>query len=264
MADRGRDWALITGASSGIGRALARQLVRRGLAVILTGRSRQRLDEIDRECQRLAPSVRVAADLAQPAERANLAAEALAALGESDRLRFVVHCAGSGDPAPGFDELPVAALEQAMSINVTAALDLTQRLLVRMSEVPASRLLLVGAGIADRAQPGTGAYGISKQALARLFEQMLVDFDYAGDPNRPDLALFQPGLVDTEGLRDHVTKAASCRLPHARWLQARLDAGEALTAAQAAAAMARALLELDRAHFHGQTLHARELSELSS
>ena len=151
------------------------------------------------------------------------------------------------------------ALEEAIAVNVTAALDLTQRLLPLLVEAPQSRLMLVGAGIADRPQPGTGVYGISKQALARLFEQMRVDFEHQAESGLPALALFQPGLVDTEGLRDHLARAERCRLPHAAWLKARLEDGDALSAGQAADAMVRALLDLERDAFHGRMLHAREL-----
>ena len=170
-----------------------------------------------------------------------------------------MHCAGAGDPAADFAAMRPKALEEAIAVNVTAALDLTQRLLPLLLEAPQSRLMLVGAGIADRPQPGTGVYGISKQALARLFEQMKVDFEHQAESGRPALALFQPGLVDTEGLRDHVARAERCRLPHAAWLKARLEDGDALLAGQAADAMVRALLDLERDAFHGQILHAREL-----
>jgi len=69
---------------------------------------------------------------------------------------------------------------------------------------------MVGAGIADRAEPGTGIYGVTKKALARLFDQMVTDFAHEAGAGLPAIALFQPGLVDTEGLRAHITAAKDC------------------------------------------------------
>lgn len=252
-----RRWALVTGASSGIGRALARVLAQRGIAVLVSGRNRERLALVQQQCRDLAPAVSRVADLASPSDRARLVSEAESVLQPPDQLTFLVHCAGVGDPSADFAAMQPRALEQAMAINVSAALDLTQRLLPRLIEAAPGRVMFVGAGIADHPQPGTGIYGISKQALARLFEQMKVDFAHSADQKLPALALFQPGLVDTAGLRDHIAKAECCHLPHAGWLQNRLDAGLALTAQQAAEALARALLDLDEDQYNGQTLHAR-------
>ena len=257
VTDTAHDWALITGASSGIGRALAAALASRGIAVVASGRDHQRLAGIEAQCRTSAPAVSCAADLAIPDDRKRLAGVVAHAAKAPGRLRFFIHCAGVGDPAADLAKTAPAALDEAIAINATAALDLTQRLLPLLKETPQSRLLFVGAGIADRPQPGTGIYGISKKALARLFEQMLIDFEHQADHGLPALAMFQPGLVYTAGLRDHIAKAERCRLPHAAWLRQRLTGGDALSPRQAAGAMASALIDLDRDAFHGQTLHAR-------
>ena len=138
-------------------------------------------------------------------------------------------------------------------MNVTAPLALTQAFLPLLRRAAPARVLLVGAGIADRAQPGTGIYGITKKALARLFEQMVTDFEHEGPADLPAVALFQPGLVDTEGLRDHIAAAEACDLPHAAWLDQALGQGQARSPDEAAEAMA-ALLDLPGERFHGQTL----------
>ena len=265
MTDTAFEWALITGASSGIGSALAAALASRRIAVVLSGRNHERLASVEAQCRASAPAISCAADLGIPDDRKRLAGVVAHAARHPGRLRFFIHCAGVGDPAADFATTAPAALDEAIAINATAALDLTQRLLPLLRGSPQSRLLFVGAGIADRAQPGTGVYGISKKVLARLFEQMLIDFEHQADHDLPALALFQPGLVDTAGLRDHVAKAERCRLPHAAWLEQRLESGDAILPRQAAKAMAHALLDLDRDAFHGQTLRAQEpLSDRAS
>jgi len=74
------------------------------------------------------------------------------------------------------------------------------------------------------------------------------------------VALFQPGLVDTEGLRAHLAAARTCGLPHAAWLAERLAGGDAQTPEATAAAMADALLRLPCSDFHGAELRPDDLA----
>ncbi len=248
------DWALITGAGSGIGAALAAALAAEGLGVALVGRREKPLHAVVRRLGDAATMV-ITADIVRAEDRDRIRATLETGLsGPGGVLRYLVHNAGIGDPSPDFAGTDPHTLARALDVNVIAPLALTQALLPMLREGAPGRVLLLGAGIADKPQPGTGAYGISKAATARLMRQMTTDFDHEGDPDAPSAALFQPGLVDTEGLRDHVDSASRCGLPHAAWLARRLDDGAAQTAEATAAAMAHALLRLPRDDFHGAIL----------
>ena len=250
------DWAVVTGAGSGIGAALARALADRGIGVVLVGRREAHLAAVRDGISGRGPALAVPADVATAHGRQQVH-DALAERG--GRLRYLVHNAGVGPPSPDFARTDGDALARAFAVNVTAPLTLTQALLPALRRAAPARVLLVGAGIADRAQPGTGVYGITKKALARLFEQMLTDFAHEAAADLPAVALFQPGLVDTEGLRDHLRAAADYGLPHADYLDAALRRGEALAPAQAAEAMARALVDLRPPDYHGRVLRPAEL-----
>lgn len=247
------DWALVTGAGSGIGAALAQALAARGISVVLVGRRADRLREV--QARLAAPALVVPADIASAQDRAQLVAAMEARLtAEDGQLRYLVHNAGVGRPSPDFAGTDPTDLERAFAVNVTAPLALTQALLPALRRAALARILMVGAGIADRAQPGTGIYGITKKALARLFDQMITDFAHEAGTDLPAVALFQPGLVETEGLRDHITAAQDCGLPHAAWLDAAIGAGQARSAADVAQAMVTALLDMSSEKFHSQTL----------
>ncbi|GGY83008.1 hypothetical protein [Marinobacter zhanjiangensis] len=77
-------------------------------------------------------------------------------------------------------------------------------------------------------------------------------------------SLFQPDLVDTPGIRDHIAKASALKLPHASWLTERLDAGDCLTPEQAASAIAFALTDMPVDDFSGAVLHGRTLVDTLS
>ena len=86
---------------------------------------------------------------------------------------------------------------------------------------------------------------------------MCVEFDTM--PDGPAVSLFQPGLVDTPGIRSHIEKAAELNLPHAEWLARRLEIGECLTAEQSASALAHCLGQVPESEFHGAVFNGADL-----
>lgn len=251
-------WTLITGASSGIGRALALELGQQGHNLLLSGRDKSRLSQVAETIREQSPESRceiLPADLSDPGSTRELAAR----IGDVvERLDAFVYCAGIGEPAPDFASLELIDFQEALAVNVSAPLLLCQQLLplMRGGDV-ASRIVMIGAGMDKQAQPGTGSYGISKMALRRLVRQMAVEFDTMADG--PVVSLFQPGLVDTPGIRKHIAKAETLDLPHGRWLAGRLDAGECLTAEQAASALVFTLRQVPDSDFHGAVFNGRDL-----
>ncbi|KPQ28945.1 MAG: putative short-chain dehydrogenase [Marinobacter excellens HL-55] len=229
-------WTLITGAGSGIGRSLALELARKGHDLILAGRTAVKLDEVAETIRQDVPERKVRTFTVELADTASTQKLAMQVCESADRLAAFVYCAGAGEPAADLASLQLSDFQEALAVNVSAPLLLTQSLLPVLCESgKASRIVMVGAGIDKHAQPGTGSYGISKMAMRRLVQQLSVEFGAmeAG----PIVSLFQPGLVDTPGIRDHVSKACALNLPHGPWLKDRLDSGRSLTAEQAATAI---------------------------
>lgn len=254
-SDSRRDVAVITGAGSGIGAALTAALAHRGVGVMLMGRDASKLAHTQRALPAGVPVWTITGDLGEASacdRQIQAIRQALDAT--THRLRYLVHNAGVGEPAADVETMDPADLSAALAVNVTAPLAITQALLPYLKVRDDARVLLVGAGIADRPQPGTGSYGISKKALARLFEQLQTDFAAAQAPTWPHLALFQPGLVDTAGLREHLESARRCGLPHTEYLDHALAEGECRYPVDVGRTMADALTRLPAAEYHGATL----------
>ena len=156
--------ALITGASRGLGRALAADLAAAGWRLVLDARGAA---DLDRAAAALAgPSAGVVAvpgDVTDPAHRAELSA----AVG--DRLDLLVHNASSlgTTPLPPLADYDPAALRAVLETNVVAPLALTQLLLPAL-RAARGRVLAVSSDAAVAAYPGWGGYGASKAALDRL------------------------------------------------------------------------------------------------
>jgi len=155
--------AVITGASRGLGLALARALADRGWALVVDARGADDLAVAAEDLRARAAVVRdVPGDLAAPAHRAELAA-AVAALG--GRLDALVHNASilGPSPQPALADYPLDVLESVYRVNVLAPLHLTQLLLPALGQ--GGRIVSVTSDAAVEAYPGWGGYGSSKAAL---------------------------------------------------------------------------------------------------
>ncbi|MBK6453409.1 MAG: SDR family oxidoreductase [Proteobacteria bacterium] len=162
--------ALITGASGGIGCALARELHGRGASVLLVGRNAQALE---RAAQALGGrSARVdwcAADLATVAGRARVV-EAASLWGGSG-INVLVNNAGCGDFGL-LDEIDDAAIERLFAINAIAPMQLTRALLPTLRSQPASAILNIGSVFGSLGYPGFTAYSATKFALRGFTEAL--------------------------------------------------------------------------------------------
>jgi short-subunit dehydrogenase len=182
---------VITGASSGIGAALARRLAGQGAVVGLIARRSERLAEVLADCRRTSPdSMMWVADLAQTATVGQLGLRAWDDLGGIDVL--VNNAAMPKRRAA--DALDPAEVETVMRVNFLAAMRLTLAVLPRMLERGHGVIVNVSSvggrlGIIHEA-----AYCASKFALCGWSESLAVDLHGSG----VCVKLIEPGPVDTE------------------------------------------------------------------
>ena len=161
--------ALITGASGGIGRALATELHGRGASVLLVGRDMQTLASAAQELG--GRSVRVdwcAADLATGEGRARVV-EAASRWGGG--INVLVNNAGLGEFGM-LDELDDAAIERLFAINAIAPMQLTRALLPQLRAQPAGAILNIGSVFGSLGYPGFAAYSATKFALRGFTEAL--------------------------------------------------------------------------------------------
>ncbi len=152
--------AMVTGASRGLGRALAAGLAREGYDLILDARDGPALAAAARSFTGNVTAI--AGDVTDPAHRAALARAAEAAGG----LDLLVNNAGTlgASPPPALADYPAAALRAAFEVNVIAPLALTQ-LMLPMLRARGGAVLNVTSDAAVEAYAGWGGYGAAKAAL---------------------------------------------------------------------------------------------------
>ena len=156
--------ALITGASRGLGLALARELARRGWHLIIDARVVDALEAVHEELSRSTRVIAIHGDVTDPAHRQNLAA----ATYDSGPLDALVNNASilGPSPQPALLEYPLDVLEQVYRTNVIAPLGVIQALQHRLK--PDACIVNITSDAGVEAYSGWGGYGSSKAALEQL------------------------------------------------------------------------------------------------
>jgi uncharacterized protein len=175
---------LLTGATGGIGQAIARALAARGGKLILTGR---RIDVLEPLAQQL--DARTAAvDLAEPAELERLVRDA----GEVDIL-----VANAALPASGaLDSFTVQEIDRALDVNLRAPIVLAHALLPQMVARGRGHLLFMSSLAGKAATPGTALYNASKFGLRGFASALRADVRTTG----VGVSAVFPGFIRDAGM----------------------------------------------------------------
>ena len=162
MTQTSQPTALITGASKGLGRALARGLAARGWRLVLDARNSSALSAVTAD---LPAAIAVRGDVADIEHRADLT-RVIDRLGRLDLL--VNNASDLGpSPLPSLADYPIDALRRVYETDVVAPLVLTQLLLPRLRAAHGT-VVNISSDAAVEAYPGWGGYGSAKAALDQL------------------------------------------------------------------------------------------------
>lgn len=181
---------LVTGASSGIGAAIAREVVGRGARVTLVARSRERLERLAAEIDMCGGSARVEpADLSQLDDVEALASRILAGTGAPDVL---INNAGAGRWR-AIDETDPGEAAQMMALPYLAAFELTRALTPAMIEKGQGRVVCMTSLAGYTCVPGAIGYAVARWAMRAFAGQLRADLRGTGI----GVTLIAPSEVDS-------------------------------------------------------------------
>lgn len=193
MSEAAKRWILVTGASSGIGRACARRFAADGWGVDLWARRRDRLEELARELREAhGAAVRVTAVDVRDREDVQAAAgERVGELGAPDVLLNNAGLAAGLDPIQEGDP---EDWDRMIDTNVKGLLHVTRAVLPHMLERDEGHVINVGSTAGHSVYPRGNVYNATKFAVRALTEGM--NLDVAGSGVK--VSSVDPGFVETE------------------------------------------------------------------
>jgi short-subunit dehydrogenase len=204
--------ALVTGASSGIGAAIAKELASRGFSLALTARREERLRTLatDLTTEHGVSAEPIACDLLDPAERERLADE-LRTRGRA--VEVLVNNAGFGHQAD-FSPSPRERMVEMVRLNVEAVVDLTSRFLTPMVERGRGSVINIASTAAFQPLPGSAVYAASKSFVLSFSEAIRTELRGSG----VTVTAVCPGPVRTEFTDVAGMPGVEDRTPGAVWM----------------------------------------------
>ncbi len=195
--------ALVTGASSGIGAAIAQRLLAEGMNVIGCGRQQERVAAVLAEADSTGKrSLAVACDVRDEGQVKMMFAQASKRFGGVDVL---VNNAGLGHAGP-LAEGRVDEWREMLEVNVLGLCICTREALADMRAHGVSgHIIHIGSMAGQRVPAGAGLYAATKHAVRALTESLRMELREAGDPIR--VGEISPGFVET-GFAAHYLKSA--------------------------------------------------------
>lgn len=183
--------ALVTGASSGLGRAIAHELATKGCRLVLTGRDPRRLDALDRELRSLGVAAYThVADLSDESEIEDLVRQATSHVGAIDIL---INSAGVF-PVGLLSEATAVDFDYSFAVNVRGPFLLIQKLAGTMNKNGWGRIVNIGSSSAYVGVANTAIYCATKHALLGLSRSLFQELKGSG----VRVYCLSPGSIQTE------------------------------------------------------------------
>lgn len=181
----------LTGASSGIGEALAIELAKKGAIIGLVARRGELLKGIKAKCEAVGGQARVfAVDVVDAGALAEAAREFRE---EFDHIDVMIANAGIGGNNKETRELEPAAVKKVIDINLLGSMNAIHAVLPDMLERKSGHLVAISSLAGFRGLPRSAAYSASKAGMTALFES--VRLDHA--ESNIDVTIIQPGFIKT-------------------------------------------------------------------
>ncbi|KAL0213219.1 hypothetical protein RCL1_006845 [Eukaryota sp. TZLM3-RCL] len=186
--------ALITGASSGIGRSCAIALAREMCTVVLTGRNRDRLSKTADECRLVAEEGKLSlhiGDLNDPEFVTTMISTVKQTFG---KLNFVIAAAGVSHRTNALSEIPQGRIEEMISTNLVSTMNLVQQCIPLLRQSPNPRnIIVIGSQSGRHPRKEMYAYCASKHGIVGFTESLFEDV------REEDIRVtnINPGLVAT-------------------------------------------------------------------
>jgi NAD(P)-dependent dehydrogenase (short-subunit alcohol dehydrogenase family) len=182
--------ALVTGSSSGMGKAIALALAKHGAEVIISSFDRQELENTQVEFKNIGVEVQaIPCDMSQKAQIDQLIA---ACFSKYSKIDILVNCVGVA-PIVGFLEINQENFEKTMTLNIQSAIYISKLVIPNMQAQKDGVIIYLASIAGVRGNKNLGLYGISKAGLIQMARNMAVEFG----PDNVRVNTISPGMIST-------------------------------------------------------------------
>ena len=240
---------ILTGASRGIGRALAIRLARRGVRLVLNARSEDLLAETAAATREIGVRTEY---VTGDAATADTCRKLVTTAQDTGGFHGFIHAAGLLHPGPLVHELAERDFDAVMDASVKAAWQLASRAYPLLSETGSGLAVFFGSGASEIAQPGIGAYCVAKAAEEHLMRQL------AAEVPAVTALVYRPGIVETR-MQEQARQAEGGGAENLHGVFRPWKEQGLLISPEDAADGLLAYLERDHDALHGRVLDVRDL-----
>lgn len=182
---------IITGASRGIGRALAKELAKSGCGLLLTALETDELNDLSNEL-RVFP-VNIATKAADLSDKENRKSVLNWIFEHEHPPDILINNVGMGGQFGRFEQVNLSSIEKTVALNISAFLHLTHELIPVLLKRPHAKIVNISSGIARLPYPGLAVYGATKAFVSSFSESLACEL--AG--TNIDVHCFYPGFTAT-------------------------------------------------------------------
>ena len=232
---------ILTGASRGIGRALALELAQSGVNLVLNARDAALLNEVASDCRNRGARAIALSGSAADSETASKLVEAAHDLGP---LHGFIQIAGVLHPGPFLWELSEARFHEVFAANVIASYQIIRCAVPELLKLGGGLAVFFGSGAAEKSIPGIAAYCSAKAAQEHMVRQLAAE--------APQITTFtyRPGVVETRMQQQARTSTGGASPELRRTFWGFKERGELLSPEESAKALV-AIIASNPRRFHG-------------
>src|ERR1043165_1970311 len=219
--------AIITGASLGLGAAIAERFAAEGAALMLCARNRNELEAQRARLAAMHPDTRIVAQPADVAKKPEIDSLFAAASREFERIDIVVNNAGVYGPMGAIEAIDWNEWVQAIAINLNGLVYCCRKAVEALKPHGYGKIINLSGGGATNPLPGISAYAASKAAVVRFTETLALEMKEFGI----DVNAVAPGALATR-LTDQLVAAGPDRVGanlHARMIKLQQEGGTPLS-----------------------------------
>lgn len=198
-------WALVTGASDGIGRGFARELAKKGFNVVIHGRSPTKLKNVKTQIAQEFPKVKCRIAVADASFVTNKEIEELAASFSDIRITVLINNVGGGVKVQTLEESSAEEVDSALNINARFPAQFTRAMLPKLTSTPGPKLIMNIGSLADIGSPYVVVYLGSKAFNTSMSSSLSVELRVEGKLYIEVIAIPVRKVVETVHMKDPVT-----------------------------------------------------------